>query len=483
MRVFAATFMTETNTFSPFLTGMQNFEQSHLVRGGLVDDDPASDALAQVRWKQMSTARGWEFVESLCAFAQPAGYTLQAVYEQLRDEILSDLRAAMPVDMVLLNLHGAMAAHGYDDCEGDLTARVRALVGPDVPIGVELDLHCHITKTLVTSANAVITYKEYPHIDMVERAVELFDIIADAAEGKIKPVNALADCGMIGVFHTSHPPVRAFVKRMTELEGQEGVLSVSLGHGFPWGDVEDLGTRVVVVTDNKPAQGQALAEQLAAEVYAQRDTLQPTYLTIDEALDLALAEAKGPVVLADVSDNAGGGAPNDSTFILRRILERGIGNVAIGCIWDPILVAVAEENGEEVESNLRIGGKMGPMSGDPVDMSVHIGKIAHHATQRFGGGSSHLGTAVALHGRNGVDVVAISQRTQTFSPHVFSNVGIDPLKKKILVVKSMQHFYAGFAPIAAKILYVAAPGTLVPNFKLLQYRKARRDLWGIREES
>jgi microcystin degradation protein MlrC len=480
MRVFAATLMTETNTFSPFLTGMQNFEQSHLVRGGLREDDPASDALPQLRWKRMAEARGWTCVESLCAFAQPAGYTLRPVYEALRDEILADLRAALPVDMVLLNQHGAMVAHGYDDCEGDLTARVREIVGPDVPIGVELDLHCHITTLLVTSADAVITYKEYPHIDMVERGVELFDIIADAAEGKIKPVNSLADCGMIGVFHTSHPPVRAFVDHMSALEGKDGILSVSLGHGFPWGDVEDLGTRVVVVTDNQPAKGQALAEQLAADFYAQRDTLQPTYLSIDEALDIALAEGVGPVVMADVADNAGGGAPNDSTFILRRILERGIGNVAIGCIWDPVTVAVAEENGEGAESSLRIGGKMGPMSGDPVDLPVRVGKVVALATQRFGGGSSQLGTAVALHGTNGVDIVVISHRTQTFSPHVFTNVGIDPLQKQILVVKSMQHFYAGFAPIAKRILYVAAPGTLVPNFKLLDYGKARRDLWGVR---
>ncbi|MCC6457541.1 MAG: M81 family metallopeptidase [Caldilineaceae bacterium] len=481
MRVFAATFMTETNTFSPFLTGIQNFESSHLVRGGLMGDDPASDALPQLRWKALSKARGWDFAESLCAFAQPAGYTLRSVYESLRDEILADLRAAMPVDMVLLNLHGAMAAHGYDDCEGDLTALVRKIVGPDVPIGVELDLHCHLTDLLVQNADAVITYKEYPHTDMVERAEELFAIIADAAEGKIKPVTSMADCGMIGVFHTSHPPVRAFVNRMIGLEGRDGVLSVSLGHSFPWGDVPDLGTRVLVVTDGRPEQGQALAEQLAAEFYAQRDTLQPTYLSMDEALDQAIAAAKGPVVLADVSDNAGGGAPNDSTFILRRILERGIGNVAIGCIWDPITVAVAEENGEGVESNLRIGGKMGPMSGDPVDLPVRIGKIVHHATQRFGGGSNLLGTSVALHGPNGVDIVVNTLRTQTFSPHVFTNVGIDPLQKQILVVKSMQHFYAGFAPIAAKILYVAAPGTLVPDFRLSDYRKARRDIWPIRE--
>jgi microcystin degradation protein MlrC len=225
-----------------------------------------------------------------------------------------------------------------------------------------------------------------------------------------------------------------------------------------------------------------LAEQLAADFYAQRDILQPAYHTIDQALDEALAQAKGPVVLADVSDNAGGGAPNDSTFVLRRILERGIGNVAIGSIWDPVTVAVAEENGEGIESQLRIGGKMGPMSGDPVDLPVRIGKIVPHATQRFGGGSSQLGTAVALHGPNDVDIVINTLRTQTFSPHVFSNVGIDPLQKKILVVKSMQHFYAGFAPIATRIFYVAAPGTLAPNFKLLDYRKARRNIWPLNVE-
>jgi microcystin degradation protein MlrC len=477
MRLFAAAFLTETNTFSPFLTGMQNFESSYLKRGGDHGADPTSDALVPLRWKALSMERGWEFVESISAFAQPAGYTLRHVYEQLREEILTDLRAAMPVNMVLLNLHGAMAAHGYDDCEGDLTAHVREVVGPDVPIGVELDLHCHITDLLVKSANAVITYKEYPHTDMVERCEELFAIIADAAEGKTKPVNALADAGMIGVFHTSHAPVRAFVNRMIALEGKDGVLSVSLGHGFPGGDVPDLGTRVVVVTDGRPEEGQAVAEQLAAEFYAQRDTLQPTYLSIDDALDQALASSTRPVVLADVSDNAGGGAPNDSTFVLRRILERGISNAAIGCIWDPITVAVARENGEGVETTLRIGGKMGPMSGDPVDLQVRIGKIARNAMQRFGGGSSPLGDSVALHGPNGVDIVVNSLRTQTFSPHVFSNVGIDPLQKQILVVKSMQHFYAGFAPIAAKVLYVAAPGALVPDFKLLDYRKARRDIW------
>ena len=479
MKLFTALLGTETNTFSPFLTGMQNFEQTYLIRNGNHGDAPASIAVPLVRWRAMAQARGWDVVESLAAFAVPAGITLRPVYEALRDEILADLRAALPVDAVLLNMHGAMVAEGYDDCEADLTQRVRDLVGPQTVIGVELDLHCHIIQQLIDTADAVVTYKEYPHTDPPARAEELFTIIADAVEGKTKPVTSLYDCGMIGVYHTTREPVKSFVAKMQSLEGKDGVLSVSLGHGFPWGDVPELGTRVVVVTDNQPEKGAALAKQLGDEFYALRDRVQPTYHSIDTALDMALAFDGQPIVLADVADNSGGGAPNDSTFMLRRLLERGIGNAAIGCIWDPVLVAVAMELGKGVTADLRIGGKMGPMSGDPVDLRVRVGKIALNAMQVFGGGTGKLGDAVALHGPNGIDIVAITHRTQTFSPHVFTNVGIDPAQKKILVVKSMQHFHAGFAPIAAQILYVSAPGSLVPDIAQIPFRRARKTLWPI----
>ena len=479
MKIFTALFGTETNTFSPFLTGFATFEQTYLVRGGAHGDQPYSFAVPLVRWRDMARQCGWSVAESLAAFAMPAGITLRHVYESYRDEILADLQAAMPVDGVLLMMHGAMVAEGCDDCEGDIARRVRAIVGPNVRIGVELDLHCHITQALIENADAVITFKEYPHTDPPERAVELFRIIADAIEGKVKPVISMYDCGMIGVFHTSQEPVKSFVGQMQALEGKDGVLSVSLGHGFPWGDVADLGTRVLVVTDNRPAQGATLARQLGEQFYAMRDRVQPAYDTIDGALDKALALAEGPTVLADVADNSGGGAPNDSTFILRRILERGIENAAVGCIWDPVVVAIALEVGEGVELDLRIGGKMGPWSGDPVDLRVRVGKIARQATQKFGAGTAQLGDSVALHAAHGIDIVAISLRCQTFSPEVFTNVGIDPARKRILVVKSMQHFYARFAPIAKQILYVSAPGALVPDFKLLPYRHARRTIWPL----
>lgn len=479
MKLFTALFGTETNTYSPFLTGLQNFEETYLVRNGAHPEPAYALAVPLLRWREMARAREWEVVESLATFAQPAGPTLQPVYEQFRDEILSDLQAAMPVDGVLLLMHGAMVAQECDDCEGDMAARVREIVGPDAVIGVELDLHCHLTEQLITNADAVITYKEYPHVDPPERAEELFMIVADAVKGKTRPQTSMVDCNMIGVYHTSRQPVRGFVDKMQALEQQDGILSVSLGHGFPWGDVPDLGTRILVVTDGQPARGQAIGEQLRDEFYAMRHIVQPHYLSIDDALDQALATEAGPVVLADVADNAGGGAPNDSTFILRRLIERGIGNAAIGCIWDPVMVAVACEVGEGVELDMRIGGKMGPMSGDPVDMRVRVGKIARNATQRFGEGTNQLGDAVALHGPNGIDIVAISLRTQTFHPDVFTNVGIDPAAKHILVVKSMQHFYAGFEPIAARVLYVAAPGALDPDMSKLQVKKARTTMWPL----
>jgi microcystin degradation protein MlrC len=478
MKVFTALLGTETNTFSPFATGYHNFETTYFVRGGQHGETPFAFGIPLVIWRNRAIERGWSVVESLATFATPAGLTRRDVYESFRDEILTDLKQALPVDAILFNMHGAMVADGYDDCEGDLIAAARNIVGPTTPIGVELDLHCHLTQTMVEQATAIITFKEYPHTDFGERAEELFQIIADTVEGKVKPHIAMYDCRMIGVFHTSTEPMRSFVDRLADLEGKAGVLSVSLGHGFPWGDVPDMGSRVLVVTDNQPEQGVLLAEQLGRELFDMRDRLQPDYLTIEQALAEITASDQGPIVLADVSDNSGGGAPNDSTFILKALLERGIENTAIACIWDPVAVMVAMEAGEGAEFDLRLGGKMGPMSGDPLDLRVKVTKIRPNAIQSFGRGKAKLGDAVALH-TQGLDIVVNSHRTQTFSPEAFSNLGIDPVTKKALVVKSMQHFYADFAPIAAKILYVAAPGAMYPNFNELPYKRVNRNIWPL----
>jgi microcystin degradation protein MlrC len=260
------------------------------------------------------------------------------------------------------------------------------------------------------------------------------------------------------------------------MEGKDDVLSVSLGHGFPWGDVADLGTRVLVVTDDRAEHGQELALSIATEVASMRGTMDSGYMTIDEAYDHALAATTGPIVMADKSDNAGGGAPGDSTWMLRRALERKISSVAIGPLWDPIAVATCLDAGLGATLPLRIGGKMCPLSGEPVDMTVTITGIAHAAYQPFGPANSPLGDCVAVSG-SGVDIVLNTLRTQAFAPELFTNVDIDPTQRHIVIVKSTQHFHAEFAPIAAEILHVGAPGVVAPDYKNLAFEKAQRPKW------
>ena len=326
--------------------------------------------------RQRGKPLGWTLIEGMVAGAQPSGTTTRAAYEALREELLADLQAALPVDMVLLGLHGAMVADGYDDCEGDLLQRVRAIVGPKVVVGAELDPHHHLSEAMVNSADLLVAFKEYPHTDILERALELVDLCVAKHEGRIAPRASVVDCDMIVTMHTSRDPARAFVDRTMGLEGKDGILSISIAHGFAWGDVPDMGTKLLVYSDTQAdaagARGAALARQLANELIAMREALTVPYPGIDESLDEALAFDGGPVVLADGADNPGGGAAGDSTFILKRLLERGIGNACLGPLWDPIAARVAFEAGVGARLNLRIGGKIGPLSGDPLDLQVTV---------------------------------------------------------------------------------------------------------------
>ena len=394
MRVFIACLGTETNTFSSLPTGEQTYRDTAVFDGDATRHSPNPFSLPLHIWRERAEAEGHEVVEGLCAFAQPAGRTIRRVYEGYRDRILEQAQTALPLDLVLVNMHGAMVAEGYDDCEGDLLAGLRAVVGPDTVIGGELDLHCHITPLMLGAATALVTYKEYPHIDIGERAEDLFRLCHDAAHGRTRPVMAAHDCRMISMWRTTDEPMRTFVNRMKAREGSDGILAVSFGHGFPWGDVAEVGAKTLVVADGDEGKAAALAADLGARLWAMREETRPTAIGIDEAIDRALAVDGGPVVLADVSDNAGGGAPSDSTFILERLIARGVGDVASGLYWDPVAVRFCMEAGEGATLRLRIGGKCGPDSGDPVDLAVTVERIVTGAAQTFGAARNRIGDAV-----------------------------------------------------------------------------------------
>lgn len=467
MKVFAAGIITETNTFSPTPTGLADFR---ILRAADVDSPRFADEPAFTAIKREAEQQGFEFAFALCAFAQPSGTTLRGTYEALREELLDSLRSHMPVDIVALPLHGAMVADGYDDCEADIVRHVREIVGSEVPIGVELDLHCHISQELIDLADIVITYKEYPHTDTGDRAADLMRLLFAMHRGEIDPTMALFDCRMEGMYPTSAEPMRSFVDAMMAAEGKDGLLSLSLGHGFPWGDVPDLGCRMVAVTDGDAALAEHLAREWGMRFHELRREVTLNPLSLDDALDRALAAAgpaagRGPVVVADQSDNPGGGAPSDSTFALRALLERGAKDVALALMWDPIVVRTATVAGKGARLKLRLGGKMGPASGDPLDVEAVVTRVEKDLHQTWSTaqatGRFKCGAAVALK-IAGVDVIVNDDRGQVFGPDVFTNMGIAIADKQALIVKSTQHFYAGFAPIASEVLYMAAPGAVAP---------------------
>jgi microcystin degradation protein MlrC len=482
LKTFIACLGTETNTFSPMPTGMQTFAESMLYRGDATAHPPMTFSEPLHAWRRLTEAHQGQVVESLAAFAQPAGITVRTVYESLRDEILADLRAATPVDIVLLVMHGAMVADGYDDCEGDILERVRNIVGPDVVIGVELDLHCSITARMVTNADAIITFKEYPHVDGLARAEELFDICKRTLDGAIRPVMALHDCRMINMWRTPVEPMRSVVAQMQAAEREEGIVSVSFAHGFPWGDVADASARMLVISDADAALASTTARQFGERIWSLRDESRQAMLDIDTALDMVDAAsagpvASGPVVLADVADNAGGGAPSDSTFMLKAMLDRGMRGMLSGIYWDPVAVRFCQEGGEGATLDLRIGGKCGPASGAPIDLRVTVKRIVEDAWQWFGSAVAPMGTGVWLSSEAGIDLMLCTKRTQVFHPNGMEQLGIDPALYRGIVVKSTQHFYAGFAPIASAVHYVAAPGAIPPDFANIPYEKFDSPYW------
>jgi microcystin degradation protein MlrC len=473
-----ASLLTETNTFSPIPTGRASFMEGEAwFRNDGSHHPPVMANIPLIAWRRMGEADGHDVRESICAFAQPAGTTLQHVYEELRDMLLADLRAAMPVDIVLLFMHGAMVAHGYDDCEGDTLKRVRDIAGPTAAIGIELDLHCHLTEEMRVNANAIVTYKEYPHVDIAERAAELYRLCADTASGKMRPVMAYHDCRMVSMWRTPIQPMRGFVDRMAALEGRDGILSVSFGHGFPWGDVEEVGAKMLVIADGDQAKAQAVAKRLGEEIWRMREETSTRHDGIDDAIDKALAAGGKPVVLADVADNAGGGAPSDNTEILRRLVARGVRGAVTGCYWDPQAVVFCMEAGEGARFLLRIGGKCGPASSDPVDLTVTVRKLAsEHGQTGLSGGHVALGPSAWVTA-DGIDIVLVSERRQTFSPQAFTGLGITLDDKRLVVVKSTQHFHAAFAPLASEIRYVSTRGAIPPEFADIPYTKQTRPFW------
>lgn len=481
---FVAGLAQETNVFSPLPTGFSEFGGRYEVNGSSRAEAPPFPESLLLGGRRRALEGLIALREGPTAGAHPGGIVTRAAYEAFRAAILSALAAALPVDIVAIHLHGAMIADGYDDCEGDLLGHLRALAGPGCAIGAMIDPHAHLSPAMVRACDVLVAYKEYPHVDFRERAEEVWDLLIAKQRGAIAPTPAIWDSGVIGIFHTSRPEVRALVKRMREIERSGAALSVSLIHGFPWGDGPDFGTRALAICDGDAGTAEAIAREIATLARAIALSSPDTSLTFADAMRRIEADGPGdrPYVLADSADNPGGGAAGDSTFVLAAMLDRGVTAACIGPLWDPQAVAIAFSAGLGARLSLRIGGKTGPLSGNPIDLEVEVIGLDAHARQDFAGEPFPLGRAAAVRG-SGIEIVLVSERDQARGPDLFTGLGVRLEDKRMIVVKSSQHFHDGFAPLARAVMYLDGPGSLQSDLRHYAYRNIGRPRWPIDGEA
>jgi microcystin degradation protein MlrC len=287
------------------------------------------------------------------------------------------------------------------------------------------------------------------------------------------------DCRMIGVFHTTREPMRGFVDKLSAMEGKEGVLSLRSPTASRGPTSEEMSSRIIAITTTTRPRREA-RRGARPGVLRMRSVTQPPYVTLDAAMArVSSHNLPKPMVLADVSDNAGGGRASDSTFILKALLDRKVKDAAIAMIWDPGAVKLAFEVGEGAELDIP-PRRQARAAVRPADRRPRQGAQGregrHHRVRRQRKGVNPIGDAAALQ-IEGVTVIVNSKRSQCHSRDCFTKLGVDPSTKKVVVVKSMQHFHAAYAPIASEVVYVAAPGALVPDWSLLPYTKADKTQW------
>ena len=477
-RAFIAGLFHETNVFSPIPTNLDSFE---IWRpDGRISPPADRDTLGYGAFWQRALQAGVEVAPSLFALCQPSAPLSVADWDRLSGEVLDDLRRAGPVDRVFLFLHGAQCVQGRDDPEGELIAAIRSQVGPRVPIAALMDLHGNVSERMLERADFVIACLEYPHTDFGERAEMAFELLERAVRGEVRPVTAAARLPIVGAYPTTVVPMRDFVAATRAAQQRPGVLAVSAFHGFWLADQPHACACMVVTADGDAAAATALADTLARH-FASAAVAPPAGLSaaaaVNEALRIAPTLTR-PVVIADRADNAGGGAGSDSTFVLRALLECGARDAALALLWDPMAVDFAHRAGVGARLALRLGGKVGPLSGDPLDVQAEVVLLRTDARQALfarGEPRAALGRTALLR-IDGVEVVVNTERQQVFDPRVFTEHGIDPTARRLLVVKSTTHFRNGFAPLASAILDCDTPGSVTTDPALLSYQRLRRPM-------
>ena len=478
MRIGIGGINHETNTYCPQLTPLSAFTrltgERLLRRSGT--ETPVGGAIDACR------ALGIEPIPLMAAWTQPSGIIEASAYETLKQDILDTVAAEWPLDGIFLDLHGAGVAEGVSDLEGDLTEAIRAQVG-SAPIVATFDLHGNVTQRMADQLDGVFACHEYPHIDLHHRAREAIELILRMQNEGLTTERAVVSIPMLMPTTTTfHGIGKATIDRIKAIEKTENLINISWFHGFPYADTPHVGIHLVLTGVANQHNLAAIGESLAASIWAVRDEFRIPGLSATEALDQALnAASEGLAVINETSDNPGGGAPGDGTHLLKAMLEADEPATCFGFIVDPQVAALAHEMGVGAVLKTELGGKTDAMHGEPLPVSayvkaLHDGKIIMQAM--FKGTPMSLGPMARLV-IGQVEVIVVSNRSQTFDTEPFLALGIDVHRMRVVALKSSNHFRAGFEPIAKTIITADTPGFTTHQIDRFEKTLSPHPLWPI----
>ena len=493
-RVLIAGFKHETNTFSPLPTDLASYAARALRRGKEVPENYRGTATELGSFFDAATKYGWELIHPIAADATPSGKVTREAYETIAGEILAPIEKGPKPDAVLLSLHGAMVAEDFDDGEGELLRRVREKVGPDTPIAVTLDLHVNFTDAMARHADALVSYRTYPHTDLVETGQRAAALVDRMLRGEKLHTQVARRALLEGVDHgrttAPGPMLETLARADAAMAANPRIADISINAGFAWADMHDTGPSAVVVSE-KGFDGGLVAGELMDYVWQTRDRVTVTPFGLQEGLAAIRAALKkggdGPVVVADFADNPGGGGLNDSVALLEGLLaiavDEKLARAACASICDMEARDACVAAGEGASVSLKLGGKLGSGFHAPIALS---GKVMRITDGRFTfsgpmgrGDRIDMGPTAVLRVGN-VDIVVAGSRHQSRDPGFFTHAGIVPEQQQLLMVKSMQHFRAAFAPMAREIVVVdSGDGLTSHKLKSLPFRKLRRPIYPL----
>ena len=483
MRVGVIALLHESNTFISSPTTIEHFREN-LIATGVDVRDRMSDTHHEVSgFFEGLDAEDLQAVPIFAARAVPYGTITKETFDQLVAMMFSELVRAGDLDGILVAPHGATVSQEHLDADGFWLAKLREHVGPSMPIISTLDPHANLSKKMVDATNAIIAYRSNPHLDQRARGREAASLMARTLQGEVRPTQSAILPPMainIECQQSTVPPCLPFYELADTMLERDEVLSNSILLGFPYADVAEMGSSVVVVTDNQPRLAEELAGELADYLWSHRSEFDRELISIDEALDQAM-KLDGPICLLDMGDNVGGGSPADGTLLAHAIRSKGIANSFV-CLCDPDSVDRAVNAGVGAKLKMQLGGKSDEFHGKPLVGqftvgSLHDGKFEEPEPRHGGFTKCDQGRTAIVCSDDGLTIMLTTRRMPPFSLRQLTSCGLDPSTFRILVAKGVNAPVAAYAPVCGHLIRVNTPGVTTADMKSLDYQHRRRPMF------